>query len=74
MNETYNQCRLHHYHDNGFTVKIAWIPTKFAVLGKRIVIDDKEWVVEYPSAIPVDGKFIHDSHHSAKRLPSIDKK
>lgn len=41
---TYTQCRLRRLG----AVHVAWIPKSFAVLGKRVVIDEYEgtWTVE----------------------------
>lgn len=70
----YRQCKLNRQSPNGGLIEyVAWIPSKFAVTGKRIIVNDVEWDVEYDSSIEMSSDYIHDTHKLEKILPSLQK-
>lgn len=71
----YRQCKLKRPSDNGTGIVeyVAWLPAKFAVTGKKLIIQEKEWDVEYASSVELSRDNIHDTHALDKVLPSIAK-
>jgi len=69
MSEFYKQCKL----TRNTTSEVAWIPERFAVVGKYLEIqDDNGWQVSSVSNHRVDGVYLkeHERNYLTQRAAS----